>query len=345
MLHAVAQTAHQCALTDGTRGLVVRTALAKVLGLPFVTASSSPPLSHGVCGLCLTAFPATPAAPAAGDDAVFRHISACRRIGVENSNLARHNALARAAAALARECGVQAQTHDGPIFQFGTVRGETKQRPADWLERGGEVDAKTARTFYGGRCFDLTIRTSAALDSAEAEKRKKYAGAMQRHPHLGLTVVALSLDGATGKGAEATFTRWAFHLTKLRKKTGDLCGRPRQEVRAAFGFAFATVMVMQISGYFERLATGGSRYSGFRMPKSSDRIDVERDSTRERVRGPSGDGSRGVKRFRGVTQSPRPLAGHGASAAAYDGTDPESEELNVCSYAADAPGPSRCGVG
>ena len=275
-LHDNAKLAHRDAVTPETRAAVLRLALSQTIGLPSRDAVSGlvtvPPAADGACGLCEAALVSAPSLPKS--DKLLAHVSACKRQGVENTNLARHNALVRAAAGLARECGIDAKAHDGPIFELG-VGSDAKKRPADWLERGCEITPKNAATFYSGRCCDLTIRTGdhTAMTAAVKEKERKYARGMARHPSYGLSVVAITHSGQYSQGARETLARWAFHLTKRRKATAELPGRPLEEIRAAFGYAFALVMAQQLVGYANTLAEHkADRHGEVRQVSSMDRL-------------------------------------------------------------------------
>jgi hypothetical protein len=257
-LHAAALYAHSTALTAATRAAAVRMALAKMIGLSLTAAVAGLTTSTGhdgdVCGLCTTANIVT--SPWQDEDEeLLRHVSACRKIGAHNDNRARHDALVRVAAGIARECGINAKAHDGPLFQFITRSGEGKKRPADWLERGGEKNP-VDRAAYHSRCYDLTIRQGgfSVLKAAVKEKVSKYAKVLSHHPHYALTVVAVNHHGEYTKGTTDMLEQWAFHLAKLRRSEADLCGRPEQEVKAALGYGFALCMSQQLAVYMNSVS-------------------------------------------------------------------------------------------
>ena len=258
---------------------------------------------------------------------LLHHISACKRIGPSCSNLQRHNALCNASAELARECGIDAKVHDGPIFNFPGGQ-QRKQRPADWFERHSEVSAKDKAAFHGGHCFDLTIRSgnAAVLEDAARAKTAKYAAGLQRHPHLGLTVVAVGHDGGTGKGTKKTFERWAFNLAKLRRASAEPLGAPLQEVRSAFGFCFATSMVMQLVGYMNEVArSSASGGGGWGLAVPSNRHSRARwrsEWTTDRL--VLDDSSRWIKRCRTEVQGARSNCGGPERPIVFTDNDLES---------------------
>lgn len=313
MLHDATKIGYSTAMSAESRATVVRAALAKLMGLPIsevLDVGLTVQNGVAVCDLCHVAFASTStsisasAKPTVTSEHLLQHVAACKKLGATNSNLVRHNALARMATNIARECGVDARVHDGPIFDMtqGTDASRN-QRPADWFERGSEVNARDAATFYGGRCVDITIRcgNQALLKQAERDKEKKYAAGMVSHPHLALSVVAINHDGEMSDQAKATVRRWAYHLTNLRRAEADLSGQPLLEVTAAFGFAFATAMARQVIGFAESLTIerGGLNPKAWRPVAWGGRL---------RGRDNRGAGQGGVKRARWA--SPQPLAIH-----------------------------------
>jgi hypothetical protein len=102
---------------------IVQFALAHALGLsvwPALLGATERDRIGECCSLCAaTATRPSPNGTSAQTptlDKAGRHVSCCKGMWNVLSQAARHNALVRAAAELARRCGFDAAVHDGPIF-------------------------------------------------------------------------------------------------------------------------------------------------------------------------------------------------------------------------------------
>jgi hypothetical protein len=266
-LHSATRAADAASMTTPVRGLVTRVALAHALGLPvWQLYHDQFPLARTVstqcCGLC-TAVPhvespinrasmGTVRGTPCVVDAQALHVSACRRLPLAANNKARHNALVRVAAEVARLCDIDAGAHDGPIFTLGPQK---KQRPADWIERGCELTADDQRRYPNGRCYDLTIRTGGPdiLASAANAKYRKYAPSLLLHPLHAFSVFAINNYGEIGTDAETCLSRWSYHLARRQRATADVVTNTKDDVRKAFAYAFAYVMTSQVSAYLHEL--------------------------------------------------------------------------------------------
>lgn len=186
------------------------------------------------------------------------HASVCLGAGPAANAKTRHDRLVKIAAEIGLQCGIQSRVHDGPVFDMGPVSQDRAKRPADWFEQGSELNSADAAAYYGGRCYDLTIRTggASALEAAVKQKEQKYRLAMAAHPHLALTVVGISASGEVSSGTSETLTRWAGCLARHRRATADLLGCPQKEVRTAFGLGFAMVSALQLAAYVNELTSG-----------------------------------------------------------------------------------------
>ena len=153
----------------------------------------------------------------------------------------RHNTLAAAIAAVAREAGFSANTDAGPIFDT------SKSRPADiWI---------TSHPKYpGGLAVDCTIVTRAgargddAVDIAESRKRKKYDDMVNAHPGMGFAPFAVDTDGSLRPAA--------WDLIHSFARSHAALGASRRNFRealewtlAVLAHAFVDGCVQQIRGF------------------------------------------------------------------------------------------------
>ena len=234
------------------RATVVKVALRKVLGLPVWQAFGIRPICGAPCTLCKgVRTNAGGSGVGATLDGDGLHVTACVAVQGKFGNIARHDALAKAAAELGRRVGMDSFYHDGPIFDHGTTTvAHRRYRPADWYCRDESKD------FPMGVCHDITIRHEggAALAAAETAKVRHYADFMKDIRQMGFFPFAVSLGGGIGPAASTTLQTWSTRLAATRKGAGEPLGQPRDDVLRSFARAFAAVVVAQQLAYADLFA-------------------------------------------------------------------------------------------
>lgn len=234
------------------RATVVKVALRRVLGLPVWQAFGIRPICGAPCTLCegvrTSAGGSGVGAKLDGDGL---HVTACVAVQGRFGNIARHDALAKAAAEIGRRVGMDSFYHDGPIFDHGAAAvAHRRYRPADWYCRDESKD------FPMGVCHDITIRHEggAALAAAESAKVRHYAEFMKDARQMGFAPFAVSLGGGIGPAASSTLQAWSARLAATRKGAGEPQGQPRDDVLRSFARAFAAVVVAQQLAYADLFA-------------------------------------------------------------------------------------------
>jgi hypothetical protein len=231
------------------RATVVKVALRRVLGLPVWQAFGIRPICGAPCILCEgVRNSAGGSGVGAKLDGDGLHVTACVAVQGRFGNIARHDALAKAAAEIGRRVGMDSFYHDGPIFDHGAAAVEHRRyRPADWYCRDESKD------FPMGVCHDITIRHEggAALAAAESAKVRHYADFMKDARQVGFVPFAVSLGGGVGPAAFSTMQTWSTRLATTRRGAGEPLGQPRDDVLRSFARAFAAVVVAQQFAYVD----------------------------------------------------------------------------------------------
>lgn len=172
---------------------------------------------------------------------------------------------------IAERCGIDAAYKDAKLASCNVDPARPELRPADWVEMGAEATPADAKRFYGGRCLDMSLPFGTVQEARrmETDKLKKYKGFIEANGHVAVTVVAFGTESGASEGAMSTVGRWTRCLTKARREEAEPMGRPADEIWAAIGFAFATVMVRQVEDFFTAasvLVERVGRGNGIRRP-------------------------------------------------------------------------------
>jgi len=165
-----------------------------------------------------------------GLDNFGEHIHACRKMPPRISSNAKHNALARGMAEIARYCGIDAAYCSKPL----------------WSEEAGDRDAP-ADILEEGVAIDVTIRGGpySRFIAAEKQKEQKYAHHRMVDSSFVFLPAVISTTGDIGHQWCEHLKIWGTRLAAQRAAEGQSIGLPHDDVRGAFGHLFSVVSATQ----------------------------------------------------------------------------------------------------
>lgn len=167
------------------------------------------------------------------------HMASCRELPTSCCYKRRHDPMVSMCASIARATGIEATTHDMPLFA------SNGQRPADWME---DISADKG----GYICCDLTI-VGTDLNNAVDVKQRKYAQGLKENPLLSLNVVALRTNGEFHSEVLKPLRRWHKNMITTQSKLGKPTGNCLTNVSAAFARAFASTMAHQAQTFLRHI--------------------------------------------------------------------------------------------
>jgi hypothetical protein len=158
------------------------------------------------------------------------HIHACRKMPPRISSNAKHNALARGMAEIARYCGIDAAYCSQPL----------------WSEEAGDRDAP-ADILEEGVAIDVTIRGGpySRFIAAEKQKEQKYAHHRMVDSSFVFLPAVISTTGDIGPQWCEHLKIWGTRLAAQRAAEGQSIDQPHNDVRGAFGYLFSVVSATQ----------------------------------------------------------------------------------------------------
>lgn len=232
---------------------VLMYALARALRVPVWTAcsgnTSSRPPPNCVCGAVYLRSEVAPLVNWACPDTRSRylddhgeHMASCKSLPTSCGYKRRHDTMVAMCAAIARNAGCVATTHDVPLFDHNG------QRPADWMEKAANSTQHSKEYI----CCDLTI-VGSDLQQAVNKKQEKYAQGLAMNGHLSLNIVALHTTGAIHAEALDTLRRWNKQMIVTQAGLGKPVGLCFTNVAATFARAFASTMAYQAQTFYRHM--------------------------------------------------------------------------------------------